>query len=98
MVGILELRVIQALKQIHQGSIRDILDELGRSSSPGESIPAYTTVATVLTRLAQKKHVQVREERFRQNQKKLVYIYEDVEKTIIDALVFRFVEAFGDGA
>ena len=101
LIGELELKVLNALKTIREGTIRDILREIIKSSEDDQfrgrnNIPAYTTVATVLTRLANKHQVQVREERFRKNQKRLVYLYEDVEKNVIDEMLYRIVEIFGE--
>jgi predicted transcriptional regulator len=95
LIGDLELKVINALKAIHKGTIREILTELEKDFRPDESPPAYTTVATVLTRLAAKHQVQVAEVRFRKNQKKLVYTYEDIEKNVIDEMIYRLSETFG---
>ena len=103
LIGELELKVLNALKTIREGTIRDILHEIVRISGEDQTpdvvnLPAYTTVATVLTRLANKHQVQVREERFRKNQKRLVYLYEDVEKNVIDEMIYRLSETFGDHA
>jgi predicted transcriptional regulator len=102
MFGDLELRVLNALNNIREGTIRDILDEIIKISELEDSIksniPAYTTVATVLTRLANKHQVQVREERFRKNQIRLVYMYEDVESNVIDEMINNLVETFGSRA
>ena len=98
LVGDLELRVINALKNIHEGTIRQILKEIERTAEENETIPAYTTVATVLSRLAEKHQVQFREARFRKNQKILIYIYEDVEENYIKEMLDRLTITFGEQA
>ena len=103
MFGELELKVLNALKSIREGTIREILDEVIKISEQEHpilksNIPAYTTVATVLTRLASKHQVQVREERFRKNQIRLVYMYEDVEQNVIDEMINNLSETFGSQA
>ena len=100
--GNLELKVLQALKNIREGTIREILDEvtsiIETEDPDSTNVPAYTTIATVLTRLAKKHQVQVREERFRKNQSRLVYIYEDVESGAIDEMITKLEDTFGSKA
>lgn len=98
LVGDLELRVINALKNIHEGTIRQILKEIEKTAEETETIPAYTTVATVLSRLANKRQVQVREARFRKNQKILIYIYEDIEENYIKEMLDHLTTTFGEQA
>ena len=95
LLGELELKVIRALRNIKEGTIRQICEEL-KCQYEDENIP-YTTISTVLSRLAEKHLVQVREERFRKNQIRLVYIYEEIEDKIIDDLLYQLIETFDEG-
>ncbi len=90
MLGSLETEVMIRLRELKEGSARDIrkaLDERGIRV-------AYTTVATILTRLHQKGFVHRRRESCRGGER-FVYRAADVEQKYLKNLLRGVVAMFG---
>ncbi len=90
MLGSLETEVMIRLRELKEGSARDIrkaLDERGIRV-------AYTTVATILTRLHQKGFVRRRRESCRGGER-FVYRAADVEQKYLKNLLRGVVAMFG---
>lgn len=90
MLGPLEREVIAALKRLGKANTRQVLAEL----HAGGSEVAYTTVATILTRLHHKGLIGRSPEPFK-GAERFVYTYKDIESDYIDDLLGGLVSAFG---
>ena len=90
MLGSLETEVLGSLRGLKQGSARDVRLSLERR---GIRV-AYTTVATILTRLFQKGFVRRRREACRGGER-YVYRPAEVEQKYLRNLLRGVVEMFG---
>ncbi len=90
MLGPLERQVISAVKTLGAATTREAMAELHRSGSQ----VAYTTVATILTRLHKKGLIERRREPFK-GAERFIYSYKDIESEYIDDLLGGLVSAFG---
>jgi predicted transcriptional regulator len=90
MLGSLEREVIAAVKRLGAATTREVLADLHAAGSQ----VAYTTVATILTRLHRKGLVERRREPFK-GAERFIYSYKDIESDYIDSLLENLVTAFG---
>lgn len=90
MLGPLERQVIAAVQRLTAATTREVLGDL---RSQGSEV-AYTTVATILSRLYRKGLVERRREPFK-GADRFVYTYKDFESQYIDSLLDSLVSAFG---
>ncbi len=90
MLGSLEREVIAAVKKLGAATTREVMAELHAS----ETKVAYTTVATILTRLHAKGLVERRQEPFKGGER-FIYSYKDIEADYIDQLIGGLTSAFG---
>ena len=90
MLGPLEREVVAAVKRLGAGTTREVLEEL---HARGTQV-AYTTVATILTRLHAKGLVGRRREPFK-GAERFIYSYKDIESDYIENLIQGLVSAFG---
>ncbi len=78
------------MKRLGAATTREILADLRAS---GKDV-AYTTVATILTRLHNKGLIERRREPFK-GAERFIYSYKDIESDYIDSLLENLVTAFG---
>ena len=90
MLGSLEREVIAAVKKLGAATTREVMAELHAEGSQ----VAYTTVATILTRLHNKGLVERRREPFK-GAERFIYSYKDIEAAYIDQLLGGLATAFG---
>lgn len=90
MLGPLERSVVAAVKRLGAATTREVLDDLRAKGSE----LAYTTVATILSRLHRKGLVERRREPFK-GAERFIYSYKDIESDYIDELLGSLVSAFG---
>ncbi len=90
MLGPLERQVIAGVKRLGAATTREVLREL---RTAGVDV-AYTTVATILSRLHRKGLVGRRREPFK-GADRFVYSYMDIESVYIDDLLGSLITAFG---
>ena len=90
MLGSLEQEVVASLRRLNRAPTGAVLDDL---RSRGVDV-AYTTVATILTRLHEKGLVKRVKER-RGRAERLVYEYSDIEDAYIDQLLAGLSRTFG---
>ncbi len=90
MLGPLERQIIAAVKKLGAATTREVMDELHASATP----VAYTTVATILTRLHKKGLIERRREPFK-GAERFIYSYKDIESDYIEDLLGGLVSAFG---
>ncbi len=90
MLGSLESEVLRSLKELGEAPARDVRRQLERQGIP----LAYTTVATILSRLHQKGAVRRRRESCRGGER---YVYRpvDFERKYLAHLLKGVVEMFG---
>ncbi len=90
MLGPLEQEVVAVLKEMRQGTTREVLDALEHR---GKHV-AYTTASTILTRLHAKGAIDRRSESFKGGER-YVYVYKDIEGAYIEDLLSGLVSTFG---
>jgi predicted transcriptional regulator len=90
MLGSLESEVIAVLRELSEAPARTVRQRLG---DRGVTV-AYTTVATILSRLFRKGLVERRRETSRGGER-YVYRYRDIEHRYIQTLLRRVVALFG---
>ena len=90
MLGSLERQVIAAVQRLRAATTREVLHDLRTQGSD----VAYTTVATILSRLHRKGLVERRREPFK-GAERFVYSYKDIESDYIDELLESLESAFG---
>ncbi len=90
MLGPLEREVVAAVKRLGAATTREVMEEMHGAGSQ----VAYTTVATILTRLHRKGLVERRREPFK-GAERFIYSYKDIESDYIDNLLEGLVAAFG---
>jgi predicted transcriptional regulator len=90
MIGSLEAEVVLALREVGEGAARDVREQLAVT---GVQV-AYTTVATILTRLHEKGIVRRRREKC-QGGERYVYRPVDFERRYLRNLLRGVVTMFG---
>ncbi len=90
MLGPLEREVVASLKRLRAATTREVMEDL---HARGSTV-AYTTVATILVRLHNKRLIERRPEPFK-GAERFVYMYKDIEADYIDQLLEGLVSAFG---
>lgn len=88
----LELEIMEVIWGLGECTIRDVVDRVNKSKPL-----AYTTIATVVTRLTEKGALKKKGEGF-----SITYTptltKEDMSKTVAQSFLSKFIRSFGDAA
>jgi len=78
--------------ELGECTIRDVADQVGKTKSL-----AYTTIATVITRLIEKGAIKKQDDKF-----SATYVptlsKEDMSRTVAQSFLTKFIQSFGDAA
>ncbi len=88
----LELEVMEIIWELGECTIRDVVNRVSKEKSL-----AYTTVATIITRLSEKGAIRKQGEKFA-----ATYVptlsKETMSKTVAQSFLTKFIRSFGDAA
>ena len=88
----LELEIMKIIWELGECTIRDVADQVGKTKSL-----AYTTIATVITRLIEKGAIKKQDDKF-----SATYVptlsKEDMSRTVAQSFLTKFIQSFGDAA
>ncbi|OGK16961.1 hypothetical protein A2690_01475 [Candidatus Roizmanbacteria bacterium RIFCSPHIGHO2_01_FULL_39_12b] len=88
----LELEVMEIIWERGECTIRDVTDQVGKTKSL-----AYTTIATIITRLIEKGAIKKQDDKF-----SATYVptlsKEAMSRTVAQSFLTKFIQSFGDAA
>ncbi|OGK21388.1 hypothetical protein A3C23_01205 [Candidatus Roizmanbacteria bacterium RIFCSPHIGHO2_02_FULL_37_13b] len=88
----LELEIMEIIWEYGECTIRDVVNKMSKTKTL-----AYTTIATIITRLIKKGTLKKQDEKF-----SATYVptlsKEDMSKTVAQTFLTKFIRSFGDAA